>query len=101
MTVQIEDREETATRLQAAAETLKLSLDDYLARIAELVAPPQSNGATTAPEELDPQGKAMLAVLERSAERLKDSPVSGETKDTLEMIHRARAGEIWRYEPAE
>jgi len=99
MTVQIEVREETATRLQAAAETLKLSLDDYLARIAELVAPPQLNGATTTPEELDPQGKAMLAVLERSAERLKDSPVSGETKDTLEMIRRARAGEMWGIEP--
>ena len=99
MTVQIEVREQTVSRLQAADETLKLSLDDYLARIAELVAP-QSNGTTT-PEELDPQGKAMLAVLERSAERLKDSPVSGETKDTLEMIRQARAGEMWRYKPAE
>lgn len=97
MTVQIEVREETVSRLQAAAETLKLSLDDYLARIAELVTP-QSNGVTTS-KELDPQGKAMLAVLERSAQRLKDSPVSGETKDTLEMIRRARAGEMWGIEP--
>jgi hypothetical protein len=98
--VQIEVREETVLRLQAVAEALKLSLDDYLARVADLVPNPKSNGAPPATEELDPQGKAMLAVLERSAERLKDLPVSGETRDTLEMIRRARAGEIWRYEPA-
>ncbi|MBP6823444.1 MAG: hypothetical protein KA368_17980 [Acidobacteria bacterium] len=100
MTVQIEVREETVLRLQAVAETLKLSLDDYLARVAELVPNPLSNGVTPAVEELDSQGKAMLAVLERSAERLKDLPVSGETKDTLEMIRRARAGEMWGYESA-
>jgi hypothetical protein len=37
MTVQIEVREETAMRLQAIADALQLSLDDYLARIAALV----------------------------------------------------------------
>lgn len=100
MTVQIEVREETVLRLQAVAEALKLSLDDYLAGVADLVPPPQSNGEPSATEELDPQGKAMLAVLERSAERLKDLPVSGETKDTLEMIRKARAGEMWGYESA-
>ena len=99
MTVQIEVREETATRLQTIARTLKLSLDEYLVKVADLVSVPQSNGATTATEELDPQGQSMLAVLARSAERLKDMPVSGETKDTLEMIRRARDGEMWGYEP--
>lgn len=39
MTVQIEVREETAVRLQAVAAQLKLSLDEYLARMADLVAP--------------------------------------------------------------
>ena len=99
MTVQIEVREETATRLQAIAKALRLSLDDYLAKVAELVSVPQSTITTSATEEPDPQGQAMLAVLARSAERLKDMPVSGETKDTLEMIRRARDGEMWGYEP--
>lgn len=52
-------------------------------------------------EELNPQAKAMQAVLQRSAERMKDMPISGETKDTLEMIRKARAGEMWGYEPSE
>ncbi len=104
MTVKIEVREETVIRLQRVAQALKLSLDDYLAKLADIVAPLQSNdGAITATaiEDLDPQGQAMLAVLKRSAERLKDMRVSGETKDTLEMIRKARAGEMWGYESAE
>ena len=43
MTVQIEVREETATRLQAIAKTLRLSLDEYLSRVADLVAPATEN----------------------------------------------------------
>jgi hypothetical protein len=43
----------------------------------------------------------MLAVLRRSAERHKDMPVSGSTEETLKMIRRARAGEMWGYEPTE
>lgn len=58
----------------------------------------EANG--THDEAPDPQGQAMLAVLARSAERLKDLPVSGETKDTLEMIRRAREGEMWGDESA-
>lgn len=99
MKVQIEVREETAIRLQTLARTLKLSLDEYLAKVADLATVPQSNGTTLATEAPDPQGQEMLAVLARSAERLKDMPVSGETKDTLEMIRRARDGEMWGYEP--
>lgn len=45
MTVQIEVREETAMRLQAIADALQLSLDDYLARIAALVPLHPSNMA--------------------------------------------------------
>jgi hypothetical protein len=44
MTAQIEVREETATRPQAIADALRLSLDDYLARIAALVPLHPSNG---------------------------------------------------------
>lgn len=43
MTVQIEVREETAARLQAVAAQLRLSLDEYLARMADLVAPATEN----------------------------------------------------------
>lgn len=95
MTVQIEVREETVARLQTIAQALKLSLDEYLAKVADLVLPPQTTDLAMSAEKPNPQGQAMLAVLARSAERLKDMPVSGETKDTLEMIRRARAGEMW------
>jgi len=42
MTVQIEVREETAAKLQAIANAMQLSLDDYLAGIATPVPPPTS-----------------------------------------------------------
>lgn len=51
MTVQIEVREETATRLQAIADALQLSLDDYLARIAALVPIHPANEEQKAQEE--------------------------------------------------
>jgi hypothetical protein len=44
MTAQIEVREETAAKLRAIADALQLSLDEYLSRIADLVALPQTNG---------------------------------------------------------
>ncbi|MCY7392517.1 MAG: hypothetical protein LH647_13835 [Leptolyngbyaceae cyanobacterium CAN_BIN12] len=100
MAVQIEVREETAAKLRTVAQTLKLSLDEYLAKVADQSSVPQSNASPPRAEEPDPQGQAMIAVLTRSAERLKDMPVSGETKDTLEMIRRARDGEMWGYESA-
>jgi hypothetical protein len=42
MTVQIEVREETAAKLQAIANAMQLSLDDYLAKIATHI-PPQTS----------------------------------------------------------
>ncbi len=48
MNAQIEVREETATKLKAVAEALQLSLDEYLSRMAELVALPQTSGRETA-----------------------------------------------------
>ena len=41
----------------------------------------------------------MIAALRQSAERLKDVPVSGSTAATLGIIQKARAGEMWGYEP--
>ena len=43
MTVQIEVREETAAKLQAIAAQFKLSLDEYLSKVADLVAPTTEN----------------------------------------------------------
>ena len=48
-----------------------------------------------------PRNEAMLAVLQRSAERMKDVPVSGTTEDTRKSISAARGGEMWGYEPTE
>jgi hypothetical protein len=92
MTVQIEVKEETAIRLQAIAQALRLSLDDYLAKVAEIVSVPQPNGGAIQPEVPQPQNEAMLDVLARSAERMKDVPVSGTTEDSLKIIREGRAG---------
>jgi hypothetical protein len=43
----------------------------------------------------------MLAVLRRSAERLKNMPFSGSTEDSLKILYEGRAGEIYGYEPTE
>jgi hypothetical protein len=43
----------------------------------------------------------MFAALQRSAERLKDMPVSGSTEDTLRIIREGRAGAIYGYEPTD
>lgn len=44
MTAQIEVSEETAVKLQAMADALQLSLDEYLSWMAGIVAPPPING---------------------------------------------------------
>lgn len=48
-----------------------------------------------------PRNGAMLAVLQRSAERMKDVPVTGSTEGTLKQIREARAGAMWGYEPTD
>lgn len=50
MNTQIEVREETAAKLRALAFALHLSLDEYLSRIADLIAPPPTNGEAKAAE---------------------------------------------------
>jgi len=46
-------------------------------------------------EEVRPRNEEMLAIIHRSRERLKDMPVRGSTEETLQMVRRARAGELW------
>jgi len=48
-----------------------------------------------------PRNEGMLAVLERSRERLKKMRVSGSTEDSLKILRQGRAGEMYGYEPIE
>lgn len=97
---------EVAQAIIAQATTQGLSVNDYLRHLLGL-----SNGTDGADAELamneqrneeKPQrNEAMFAALQHSAERLKDMPVRGSTEETLKMIRRARAGEMWGYEPTD
>ena len=76
-----------------------LSVNDYLRDLLGL-----TNGAhqeLALAEEAQPRNEEMLAIIRRSRERLKDMPVRGSTEETLKMIRRARAGEMWGYEPTD
>src|SRR2546427_3971721 len=83
----------------AQATTRGLSINDYLRDLLGL-----TNGARpelALAEESQPRNEEMLAIIRRSRERLKDMPVRGSTEETLRMIRRARAGEMWGYEPTD
>lgn len=75
-------------KAEAQGKTLAALLQPLVEQ-DEILAPPQ------------PRNEAMYAVLQRSAERRKDMPVSGSTDETLKMIRRARAGELWGYGPTD
>ena len=95
MTITLDVRPETVAKLRAAAQAQKLSLDDYLERVAESV----PFVSLDQPEQ--PRNEKMLGIIRESRERMKDVPVSGSTEETLKMIRRARAGEMWGYEPTD
>ncbi len=97
MTIMLDVKPETAAKLQAAARALKISLDDYLERVADIV--PLFPADQQEPTQ--PRNEAMFAVLQRSAERMKDVPVTGSTEGTLKIIREARAGAMWGYEPTD
>ncbi len=80
MTVQIEVREETATRLQTVAASLKLSLDEYLSRIADLVVPATEN---------KPASKSLLGAYQHMGLEV--------TQADIEEVRR----EAWRNFPRE
>ena len=96
------------------AQTIKIEVDPSAAAILQvLMAKAEAQGETLAAllqplvEQGDPaasalpRNEAMYAVLQRSAARRKDMPVSGSTEETLKMTRRARAGELWGYEPTD
>ncbi|MBI1760087.1 MAG: hypothetical protein HYR56_01495 [Acidobacteria bacterium] len=76
-----------------------LSVNDYLRQALGLNAQPQE--LAVAPQPPQPRNEAMFAVLQRSAERMKDVPVTGSTEETLKLIREARAGAMWGYEPTD
>lgn len=92
---------EVAQALVTKATSQGLSVNDYLRGLLGM-----SNG--TAAAELvvadtlpvvPPRNEALLKTIEEVEERMKDMPVRGSTEETLRMIRRARAGEMWGYEP--
>lgn len=56
---------------------------------------------TIAPSEQPLRNEAMLAVIRKTQERLKDLPVSGSTEETLKLIREARGVAMWGYEPTD
>ena len=92
----IEVDQNTATILRALqdkAKAMGVTLDALLKPLTE--------GENGNRQEQPPRNEAMLAVLQRSAARMKDVPVRGTTEETLKMIRAARGGEMWGYEPTE
>ena len=79
-----------------------LSVNDYLRRLLGL-----NDGADAElaladrGQEAQPRNEEMLAIIQATEELLKDMPVRGSTEETLKMIRRARAGEMWGYEPTD
>jgi hypothetical protein len=85
----------------AQATARGLSVNDYLRQLLGLNGQPQELAMAEAPAQPQPRNEAMFAVLQRSAERMKDVPVTGSTEETLKMIREARAGAMWGYVPAD
>jgi len=88
---------ETADQLAALAKERGLSVDEYLRSLL----PPANGHAGGEEAKTPPRNEALLAVIRKTSERLKDMPVSGSTEDTLKMIREARAGRMFGYEPTE
>jgi hypothetical protein len=80
----------------AKAAACGLSINDYLRKVLGL-----NNGSNNVLEEAAPRNEAMHAALQLSAERLKDVPVSGSTKETLKIIREGRSGAMWGHEPTD
>lgn len=83
----------------AQATARGLSLNDYLRQALGL------NGheaeLALAEETTAPRNEAMVAALQRSAERLKNMPFSGSTEDSLKILHEGRAGGMYGYDPTD
>lgn len=81
--------------LQQKAEALGTTLEELLKPLTAEMSEPEK------PQEASPRNEAMLAVIRRTHERLKNLPMSGSTEETLKLIREARAGAMWGYEPTD
>ena len=77
----------------AACDNVRLDAD--LARGKESTEP------QSCPAVQPARNEAMFAVLQRSAQRRKNMPVSGSTAATLKIIREGRAGAMYGYEPTD
>jgi hypothetical protein len=97
---------DVAQAVVAQAAARGLSANDYLRHLLGLAviepAPAAAEAELLPRDEEQPQrNEAMFAALQRSAERLKDRPVSGSTEQTLKIIREGRAGAMYGYEPTD
>ncbi len=92
---------EVVNAIIAQATARGLSVNDYLRQALGLNGQPKNQTVNDAPSQPLPRNEAMFAVLQRSAERMKDVPVTGSTEETLKQIREARAGAMWGYEPTD
>ncbi len=90
---------EIVNAIIAQATSRGLSVNDYLRQALGLNEQPREPAIAEQPPQ--PRNEAMFAVLQRSAERMKDVPVTGSTEETLKLIREARAGVMWGYEPTD
>jgi hypothetical protein len=96
--ITIEVDQNTAAILQALQEKAArrgTTLDELLKPLAE------EESEVVASQEAPPRNEALLAVIRKTQERLKDMPVRGSTEETLKLIREARAGAMWGYEPTD
>jgi hypothetical protein len=84
----------------AQATARGLSVNEYLRQALGLTNGIQA-GELALAEGTQPRNEEMLSIIRRGKERLKDMPVRGSTEETLKMIRRARAGEMWGYDPTD
>jgi hypothetical protein len=89
---------EIVNAIIAQATARGLSVNDYLRQALGLNEQPQELANAETPQPPQPRNEAMFAVLQRSAERMKEVPVTGSTEETLKQIREARAGAMWGYE---
>ena len=92
---------EIVNAIIAQATARGLSVNDYLRQALGLNEQPQELVNAETPQPPQPRNEAMFAVLQRSAERMKDVPMTGSTEETLKQIREARAGAMWGYEPTD
>jgi hypothetical protein len=83
----------------AEAAARGLSVNDYLRQMLGLANGREAELALA--EEKPRRNEAMFQALQRSAERMKDVPVSGSTEEALMIIREGRAGAMYGYEPTD